>query len=315
MERTEKGPFLEVRVVVPPLALEAVMAWLWDRGALGVQEDWPGLSDEGPVLSGDPREFSGAELTAPKDKIEIISFFEDIEQRDALCAGLNDLLQDISQWCPGAAEATCKTRLLAGKDWVAMSRAHFTPTPIGRGLMVCPPWERPPEGREVIWIAPGMAFGTGTHFTTAACLVLLEEALASREAARVLDVGTGSGILAIAALKLGAQVALGVDVDGDALEEALANAAQNGVLDRFTVSKALPDPLAGPFDIVLANILAETVVEMAFALRKLLAPGGDLIVSGIIHERAEWVAAAMADLGFAPVRELRDSAWVATWYR
>jgi ribosomal protein L11 methyltransferase len=156
-----------------------------------------------------------------------------------------------------------------------------------------------------------MAFGTGTHPTTALCLAAISEAVTARPGLSVLDVGTGSGLLAIAARKLGAGRTVAVDVDPVAVRVAGENAARNGVA--LELSGAPAGEVRGAFDLVVANILANTLVELAPALDARLAPGGTLVLSGILAPQADEVRAAHVARGLrpAPPRERREGEWVA----
>lgn len=178
--------------------------------------------------------------------------------------------------------------LLADEDWASSWKARYKPLKTGENLWVCPSWMTPPDPEAVnVILDPGMAFGTGDHPTTALCLEWLsEQALAGKT---VLDYGCGSGILAIAALKLGAQEAYAVDTDPQALAVTHQNAARNAVAERLRVSP--PADLAPEFaaDIVLANILAGALIELAPQLKGRARPGGRLALSGILAEQADEV--------------------------
>ena len=150
-----------------------------------------------------------------------------------------------------------------------------------------PPWEADlaANGRLVLVIEPGRAFGTGHHGSTEGCLVLLERALADRAGARVLDIGTGSGILAVAAVKLGAISVLGIDVDPDATSAAQTNAERNGCADRIEIALAGPETLTGEaFPVAVANLLTHTHLALAPIYARLVAPGGALVLGGILAE-------------------------------
>jgi ribosomal protein L11 methyltransferase len=156
---------------------------------------------------------------------------------------------------------------------------------------------------------PGMAFGTGTHPTTALCLRALSALLAARPGAAVLDVGTGSGLLAIAAARLGARRAVGTDDDPVALRVAAENAARNGV--RLELLADPPEAVPGAFEVVVANILANTLVELAADVAAHLEPGGVALVSGILAPQEAEVRAAYrrAGLRAMPERDRRDGEW------
>ncbi|OGI46688.1 MAG: ribosomal protein L11 methyltransferase [Candidatus Muproteobacteria bacterium RBG_16_65_34] len=181
-----------------------------------------------------------------------------------------------------------QTDLLADQDWACSWMAHYKPLQVGHNLWVCPSWRTPPDPTAInIVLDPGLAFGTGDHPTTALCLEWLsEQALAGKT---VLDYGCGSGILAIAALKLGAKEAYAVDIDPQALAVTHQNAARNAVAERLRVLP--PEDLAPEFaaDIVVANILAGALIELAPQLKGRARPGGRLALSGILAEQADEV--------------------------
>jgi ribosomal protein L11 methyltransferase len=200
----------------------------------------------------------------------------------------------------------CSVSSVKDDDWGNSWKKHYKPAAIGEKLMVCPPWEDcAPGGRAVLRIEPGMAFGTGADETTRLCLEVLENII--EEGCCVLDVGCGSGILSIAALLLGAGSALGVDIDAVAVESAKRNAGLSGVQDRCGfICGNLADSVAETYDIVCANISADTILALAPEAPRLLKPGGLLILSGIIENRAKEVMDAFSGLGLA-FRERRDA--------
>jgi ribosomal protein L11 methyltransferase len=177
---------------------------------------------------------------------------------------------------------------VADTDWVRATQAQFPPTRISERLWIVPSWHEPPDPQAVIVrLDPGVAFGTGTHPTTRLCLRWLDANMA--RGARVLDYGCGSGILAIAAARLGAAEVLGTDIDLQALDAARANSASNAVPARYTDPDSLP---AGAWDIVLANILSNPLKLLAPALLARVAPGGALVLSGVLERQADDVIAA-----------------------
>ena len=195
------------------------------------------------------------------------------------------------------------------QDWENNWKQYYKPFCVGNRLFVCPSWEEPPAGRTVLRLDPGMAFGTGTHETTALCLAKLDEMIRGGE--RMLDVGTGSGILAIAALLLGAREADGVDIDPMCVRTAGENAALNGVQDKFTVRVGdLSEQAKGPYDVICANIVANAIKLLSPAVPALLAPDGVYITSGIIDERRDEVAEALVACGFRIEEILEKNGWV-----
>jgi ribosomal protein L11 methyltransferase len=208
-----------------------------------------------------------------------------------------------------------RTRIVNEEDWAEAWKAYFPVLRIGRRLVIRPTWRRHRRRPDDVVLAldPGMAFGTGLHPTTRLCLAALE-GLADRgdvKGARVLDVGCGSGILAIAALKLGATDAYGVDTDPIAIESTLANARRNRLTRRIRARVGSLPSEQPPFDVVLANLIAGVLVPLAPALRDELRPGGTLLASGIFIDREAEVAAAFGAAGL-PIRERStEGEWVA----
>ena len=179
------------------------------------------------------------------------------------------------------------------QDWVRLTQSQFAPVPITPRFWVVPSWHEPPAGAElVIRLDPGLAFGTGTHPTTRMCLRwLAAQAPAQAQTwTRVLDYGCGSGILAIAAAKLGARGVDAVDIDPAAVQSTAFNAERNGVM----LHAALPDAALGPYPLVLANILATPLRLLAPLLVGQLAPGGWLVMAGMLERQADELRAAYA---------------------
>ncbi len=214
---------------------------------------------------------------------------------------------------------------VAGQNWMEAWKEHYKPIPIGKRLIILPAWlDSPDTSRIPIKIDPGMAFGTGTHPTTQLCLELLEKSFDEHTASglqhsAIIDVGCGSGILSIAALKLGASCALGVDIDEASIKASRESAEVNGIAaERFAIGLgSVVEVLKGNFSIreaplVLVNILAPVIIRLfEIGLADLVTPGGTLILSGILAEQAEGViwAAQFHRLQLSDKRQLGD--WVA----
>jgi ribosomal protein L11 methyltransferase len=207
------------------------------------------------------------------------------------------------------------TRIVHEADWAEAWKAHFPVMRIGQRIVIKPTWREHEPSRDdvVLDLDPGMAFGTGLHPTTRLSLAGVESA-ADRDlllGARVLDVGCGSGILAIAAVKLGAASALGVDTDPIAIEATLANAARNGLAERIAArAGSLPTDEAA-FDVVLANLIASVLIALAGPLRDELRPGGVLLASGIFVDREAEVRDAFAAVGLEVTTRTVEGDWVA----
>ena len=205
---------------------------------------------------------------------------------------------------------------VADEDWSENWKKYYKPFRIGSHLVVKPTWEAytPVEGDLVIELDPGMAFGTGTHETTNMCMQLLEKHLAS--GLRVMDVGTGSGILAIAAARLGATDILAIDIDPDAVKVAKENVALNGVEKQVRVVVGdLCKSEAMPCELAVANIVADAICMLAGPLTRHLVKDGLLICSGIIRERERDVLAAAKEAGYTVYDRIEKGEWVALCLR
>lgn len=203
-------------------------------------------------------------------------------------------------------------RIVAETDWAEAWKQHLTVLHVGRRLVIRPSWLSyvPAPEEVVIELDPGMAFGTGTHPTTQMCLLALEETV--RPGARVLDLGTGSGILAIAAAKLGAGRVLALDTDPQAVTVARENVRRNGVADRVRVAQGSLAQAIGRFDVVVANILAGVLIEMAeHGLARRLTPEGQLMVAGLLLGQEEEVRNAFQKNGLVIVGRRQMEDWVA----
>ncbi len=206
-----------------------------------------------------------------------------------------------------------RPRRVRERDWRDSWKRYFRPQRIGRALVVKPSWAayRLRRGDTVIEIDPGMAFGTGQHPTTAMCLRALEDLV--RPGVSVLDVGTGSGILAIAAAKLGAARVLALDIDPLAVAAARQNAAANGVAGAVEARERTLDETAsaGAYDLIAANISGLTIERLAPAFARSLAPGGVLVASGFLDDSVDALSAALRVAGLDVERALAEGVWRA----
>jgi ribosomal protein L11 methyltransferase len=204
-------------------------------------------------------------------------------------------------------------KVIKQENWQESWKRFIKPRRVGRNFWVTPPWLDPPlfRRRKVITIEPGMAFGTGTHATTRGCMEFIEVARdqLGEGGFSALDVGTGSGILAIALVLLGAQPISAVDNDPVALQVARENFHRNGVGNKICLSGAALTGLRRRFDVVIANLTAETILELGAALEKKIAKNGFLILSGILHHQAGAVAACFA-ARFRVRQRKRSREWV-----
>lgn len=203
------------------------------------------------------------------------------------------------------------------EDWEWGWKQYFKPFPVGQTFLIKPSWEtaQDTEGRRILEIDPASSFGTGTHDTTQLCITMLEKTVHGGE--KLLDMGTGSGILAIAAGMLGAKPEVAVDIDEHCLTCACENAERNGVTIGRTLhgdalrDAALAQEIGGGYDIICANIVADIIIGMAPMFYEKLVEGGTLITSGIIEERADEVGAALTQAGFTLTDRQVSGGWAA----
>ena len=247
---------------------------------------------------------------------------EDLEQRFAGASRVKFYLADDEagraalERIRAAIDREIKIAYMEDEDWENSWKQYYEPIPVGQRLLIVPEWqEAEPNGRTVLRLDPGIAFGTGSHATTRMCLEALETVAAPGK--RVLDLGCGSGILGIAALLLGCDTVLGCDIDPKAPEAAERNAALNGFgPERFQAcagdilaDESLRRRLGGGYDIVLANIVADVIIPLSAFARRFLAENGAFLCSGIIDGRSAEVEAALRRSGFEIVRRYHEDEW------
>ena len=281
--------WLQVSVRADPAAFDTVANFLIERGSPGV------------VIK----------------KNEIQGYFVHSKDDASIRQDIQRFLLGINGLYP-ARKRSLRWRLLKDRNWNSAWRRFFVPQKIGKTFLVTPPWAKLPtfRRRQVITIEPGMAFGTGTHATTRGCLEFIEQVapLFHGKGFSALDVGTGSGILAIALAKSGAKRVLAVDVDPLALEVARGNLRCNGVEKKVHLSGAKLSRIKGLVPLVVANLTAETIIDQAIALEKRVAPAGWLILSGILHPKTQQVVKQFAG-GFEVIRQKREKEWVTLLLR
>ena len=179
--------------------------------------------------------------------------------------------------------------------------------------MICPPWDASPVPSHMacLTLNPGPAFGTGTHPSTRLCLLMLIQLAAHYQGGRLLDVGCGSGILSLAALQLGWQSAVGVDIDNQAIAVAMHNAELNGLQDRVQFLHGSWPTVTGQFPCMTANVYLGPLVEMLQPLTRYLAPGGTILLSGLLASQEATMCAAVKDAGLAVQARRVEEGWVA----
>jgi ribosomal protein L11 methyltransferase len=267
----------KLKLTAPGNQVESIEDLLLELGALSTS-----LEDAGDHTLLEP--LPGETPVWPEAVVS--GLFEDDADAAAITLALSTLL--------GIAPGTIAREDVEERDWVRAWMDDFRPMRFGERLWIVPTGYEPPDPEAVnLLLDPGLAFGTGTHPTTALCLEWLDAH--PPVDASVIDYGCGSGVLAIAALRLGARHCIGVDLDPQALIATRANARRNDIADE-RLPVCLPEDLhAGPVDLVMANILSGPLVELAPVLGRLVRPGGRLILSGLLEEQAETVKAAYGD--------------------
>ncbi len=212
------------------------------------------------------------------------------------------------------ASPSVSVEILEDQDWSETWKVHFKPFAIVPGLVIAPTWEQYEAGmdEQVIVMDPGMAFGTGHHETTRLCLELLREAEPISSGGTMLDVGTGTGILSMAALLFGASRAVGIDNDPEAVKTAQANCLLNGLLERMEVSGRDLKEIKATFDLVTANIVHDVLLELSNDLARVTGDGGALLLSGLIDGRqSENIAQCFEGKGLWLIEKRTDGQWCA----
>lgn len=299
--------WMEIAVTVSSEGEEAVTDLFYRVGSKGVVVEAPELIKE-YIDSGlwDYHVFEELEITG---KCVVKGYFPEDERLSGRLVSLREELLLLKELFPGwSAEA--ESILVKEEDWANEWKRYFKPVRVGRHFLIKPTWEEAEVGDGVVTIEidPGMAFGTGTHPTTTLCLEAIEEHVG--EGLEVFDIGTGSGILAVAAAKLGARVQAG-DIDSMAVRIARENVDLNGVTGKVRLEAGnLGEVFNGQADVVIANIIADVIIELLPQLPALLKPEGLFIASGIIDARAEEVVEKMEAAGLSCTGRLEDSGWV-----
>ncbi len=252
---------------------------------------------------------SGTRVEEVEGGIRVEGYYPDV-RAEPVCDALRRYIASLREMGIWEGSEEIKVEAIPEVSWGNAWKEHFRATPVGRRLVVHPPWEAPHPGRIPILIEPGMAFGTGDHPTTRLCLEELEDLMAP--GMRVLDIGTGTGILAIAAVKLGAREAVALDIDPEAVKSAREHVVRNGVRDRVQVFHgSLDDGVCGPFDLAVANLYREVLLSLLLPLKGILLPKAPAVFSGLLREDLPVFSDALARAGYDVVREEVREGWAA----
>ena len=309
-EVEDNGKWTQIKVTAKREHLDTVSAVMEmiDNGIM--VEDYSDIEDLLDGVYGDLIDESI--LNADRTRVSVSIFLPESKFTPEVVSSLSARLRELGVEHEVACEA------LEENDWANSWKAYYHPIRTGEHVVIVPVWEdfTPEPDDAVILMDPGMAFGTGTHETTRLCAALIEKYL--RPGDRMIDVGCGSGILAICASKLGAEKCFACDIDPEAIRVARENVTLNGT-DNVTcaVSDLVRDvtPPPGGFDLAAVNIVADVIIRLAPDLGRYLAPDGVAILSGIIMERAGEVTAVMEQNGFKVIDSMTENGWFAAVVR
>lgn len=303
------GTWIEVRVITKSEALEPISGIFYSLDCKGVAiedpEDILGR-EQGPLTW----DFADINVLEHKGKVAVVkAYFAEEDNIEDVLEYVNERLTELKEMGLDLGEAKVEHEKMHEEDWANTWKQYYKPTKVGEKIVVKPIWEEyeAKDGELVVDLDPGMAFGTGTHETTRMCIQSLEKYV--KEDSTVFDVGCGSGILAIAAAKLGAKLAVGVDLDPVAVESSIENVGYNKLKNIEILHGNLVEVIDGKADIVVANILAEIICILTDDVKRVLKDGGVFITSGIIHDRVDMVCEKLEATGFEVMKKNRDGEW------
>ncbi|GAA0084552.1 50S ribosomal protein L11 methyltransferase [Clostridium sp. CTA-7] len=304
-----QGTWIEVRVITKSEALEPVSGIFYGLDCKGVAIEDPNdilEREQGPLTW----DFADINVLEHKGEVAVVkAYFSEEDNIDEILKYINEKMDELKELGIDTGVAKVESEKMFEEDWANNWKKYYKPTKIGEKIVVKPIWEEyNPQGEElVIELDPGMAFGTGTHETTRMCIQSLEKYV--KEDSTVFDVGCGSGILAIAAAKLGSKMAVGVDLDPVAVESAKENVGYNNLENIQILYGNLVEVIDGKADIVVANIIAEVICILTEDVKRVLSNNGYFITSGIIHDRVDMVTKKLEETGFEVVEINKDGEW------
>ena len=304
-----EGTWIEVRVITKSEALEPISGIFYGLDCKGVAiedpEDILGR-EQGPLTW----DFADINVLEHKGKFAVVKgYFSEEDNIDEIIAYINKKVEEIKSLGIDVGEGKVEFEKMYEEDWANNWKKYYKPSKVGEKIVVKPIWEEYEANDEelVVELDPGMAFGTGEHETTRMCIQALEKYV--QKDSTVFDVGCGSGILAIAAAKLGAKLAVGVDLDPVAVESAKENVGFNNIDNIEILHGNLIEVIDGKADIVVANIIAEIICILTEDVSRVIKPNGYFITSGIIHDRVEMVTNKLEECGFEVVKVNKDGEW------
>ena len=300
MSTAEKPPWRIMKIELNDSVSDALQGLLLEFGALGVQV----IDDDTRNVPDEPFE--------PTGRAEILATFSNASGLEAaVMAHMNRVLTHL----PQTQDLTISWADLFAQDWVAEFKSHWQPVRLGPRIHIVPSWHEEsyaPEDKDalLIYLDPGMAFGTGMHATTSLCAQALEAYLQKRPIEQLLDVGTGTGILSIIAARLGAQEILGTDIDPVAVANSIENAQRNEVGHLFSANEELPDQRGAVHDVVVANILCQPLLGLASRTVAAMRPGATLYLSGLLQSQEKKIRETYEPLGLTHVETRVQNDWI-----
>lgn len=299
------GKWIEAKIVTCSEVLEQVCGILYGMDIKGVAIEDPNDIYSGGMDYSDTSIFEyGGEAATVK------GYFDETNNMDEIKKYIVKKLDDLKHDNVDIGKGLVFINTVKEEDWANNWKKYYKPTKVGNKIVVKPLWEQyeKKDGEIVIELDPGMAFGTGTHETTRMCIKALEKYV--KEGSTVFDIGTGSGILSIAASKLGAQSVTAVDLDHTAVESASKNVKYNNIPNVEVLYGNLTNVVHGKADIIVANIIAEVIIVLSKSVRNFIKDGGYFITSGIIEERRKAVEDSLKNEGFIICDEKKEGEWV-----
>ncbi|WP_160670837.1 50S ribosomal protein L11 methyltransferase [Clostridium sp. C8-1-8] len=303
------GIWIEIKVISKSEALEPVSGIFYGLDCKGVAIEDPNdilTREQGPLTW----DFADINILEHKGKAAVVKgYFSKEDNIEEVVTYIKEKLVELKESGIDIGEGEVIATEMKEEDWANNWKQYYKPTKIGKNIVIKPIWEEYQVTKDelVVEIDPGMAFGTGTHETTRMCVEALENNV--KENSVVFDIGTGSGILAIVASKLGAKHVVGVDLDPVAVDSAKENVGFNNLNNIEILEGNLLDVVSGKADIVVANIIAEIICVLVDDVKKAMNQGGLFITSGIIHDRRQMVIDKLEASGFEIVEVNKDGEW------
>lgn len=304
-----EGTWIEIRVITKSEALEAVSGIFYGLDCKGVAIEDPNdilEREQGPLTW----DFADINVLEHKGEVAVVkAYFSEEDNIEEVLEYVNGKMRELKEMGIDTGLAKVESEKMHEEDWANNWKKYYKPTKIGERIVVKPIWEEydAKENELVLELDPGMAFGTGTHETTRMCIQALDKYV--KEDSTIFDVGCGSGILAIAAAKLGAKKAIGVDLDPVAVESANENVGLNNLNNIEILYGNLVEVIDGKADIVVANIIAEVICILTEDVKRVLKKDGYFITSGIIHDRVDMVTKKLEEVGFEVLEINKDGEW------